>query len=118
LAKQHQKQRVTEDVTDVTFNFTEGWFRTSGLYDLWPRYQKRLRIGKKIGWSREHVLHYVRLLDKVDTRVLDLAKQHQKSRVSENDTTVPIYDFTEGWFYTDGINITKIRCSGVRAPKQ
>ena len=25
LAKQHQKGRVTEDVTNVTFDFTEGW---------------------------------------------------------------------------------------------
>jgi len=32
-AKDHQEGRVTNDVTDVT-NFTEGWFRTSGIYDL------------------------------------------------------------------------------------
>ena len=27
LALAHQKDRVTEEVTNVTFNFTEGWFR-------------------------------------------------------------------------------------------
>jgi len=32
LARSHQSGRVTADVTSVTF--TEGWFRTSGLYDL------------------------------------------------------------------------------------
>lgn len=35
MARQHQEGRVTGDVTNVTtHNFTEGWFRTSGLYDL------------------------------------------------------------------------------------
>jgi len=34
LARQHQTERVTEEVTDVTFDFTEWWFRTSGLYDF------------------------------------------------------------------------------------
>ena len=32
--KQYQNGRVTVEVTPVTFDFTEGWFRTSGLYDL------------------------------------------------------------------------------------
>ena len=34
IAKQHQKGRVTKEVTHVTFDFTEGWFRTVGIYDL------------------------------------------------------------------------------------
>ena len=29
LARQHQNGRVTPEVTSVTFNFTEGWFRNS-----------------------------------------------------------------------------------------
>lgn len=34
-ARTHQKGRVSADDTSVsTFNFTEGWFRTSGIYDL------------------------------------------------------------------------------------
>jgi len=28
IAKKHQTGRVTLDVTNVTFNFTEGWFST------------------------------------------------------------------------------------------
>ena len=34
LARQYQIGRVTPEVTFATFNFTEGWFRNSGLYDL------------------------------------------------------------------------------------
>lgn len=34
LARSHQRGRVTDEVTSVTFNFTEGWFRNSGLYEL------------------------------------------------------------------------------------
>ena len=34
IARKHQKDRVTKEVTDVTFNFTEGWFRKSKIYDL------------------------------------------------------------------------------------
>lgn len=41
LAKKHQKGRGTDDVPDGTFDFTEGWFRTSGLYGLCPEYQAR-----------------------------------------------------------------------------
>jgi len=33
--KQHQEGRAPTNGANVpTFNFTEGWFRTSGLYDL------------------------------------------------------------------------------------
>ena len=34
IARKHQKDRVTKNVTHVTFNFTEGWFRKSKIYDL------------------------------------------------------------------------------------
>lgn len=39
LAREHQKERVTKNVTAVIFNFTEGWFRNSGLCDLCEKYQ-------------------------------------------------------------------------------
>ncbi len=45
LCRAHQKGRATDDVATATFDFTEGWFRTSGLYDLQPEYQERLRDG-------------------------------------------------------------------------
>ena len=53
-AKSRQKGRVTEEVTNVTFNFTEGWFRNSGLYDLNEKYQERLMddfIQDKFNWN-------------------------------------------------------------------
>ena len=34
FCKSRQNGRVTEDVTTVTFNFTERWFRESGIYNL------------------------------------------------------------------------------------
>lgn len=34
LARNHQEGRVTSSVTDVTFDFSEYWFRSSGIYDL------------------------------------------------------------------------------------
>jgi len=49
-----------------------------------------------------NVNHYIRLLEKVDTRILDLAKQYQKGRVSASDTAVS-FEFTERWFRDSGI---------------
>ncbi len=37
--KRHQKDRVDKKSTSVDFNFTEGWFRESGIYAL-PKYYK------------------------------------------------------------------------------
>jgi len=57
-------------------------------------------IGEKIGWSRGKVNQYTTILNKIDTQVLDIARKHQKDRVSKIDTDVS-YDFTEGWFRKD-----------------
>lgn len=40
LAKQHQEGTVPKDGTVVPFDFTEWWFRDSGLYGIWPKYFK------------------------------------------------------------------------------
>lgn len=51
-AKQHQKGRV--DNKSTTVDFTEGWFRNSGLYDLNEKYQERLMddfIQDKFNWN-------------------------------------------------------------------
>jgi len=47
LAKAHQAGRVTEKVTPVTFNFTEYWFRSSGLYDINKEHQEKLMRGPR-----------------------------------------------------------------------
>lgn len=58
ISKHHQKGRVTSDVTNVTFNFTEGWFRNSGLYNLSEKYQEKLMndfIQDKFNWNNNKV---------------------------------------------------------------
>jgi len=58
LARQYQIGRVTPEVTFATFNFTEGWFRNSGLYDLCEKYQLALMesfIDDKCKWNKEKV---------------------------------------------------------------
>jgi len=42
LVREHQKGRGTKNVPSGTFDFTEGWFRNSGLYDLCEKYQIKL----------------------------------------------------------------------------
>jgi hypothetical protein len=39
FAKNHQKDRASGKLANASFNFTEGWFRSSGLYDLNPLHQ-------------------------------------------------------------------------------
>ena len=59
-------------------------------------------IGEKIGWSRENVKNYVKILESFGTNILELCKSHQKERVPKNGTIVP-FDFTEGWFRNSGL---------------
>jgi site-specific DNA-methyltransferase (adenine-specific) len=58
FCKKHQLGRVTEEFTTVTFNFTERWFRDSGLYNLNEKYQQRLIqsfITDKFNWNKSKV---------------------------------------------------------------
>ncbi|MCF8009249.1 MAG: ParB N-terminal domain-containing protein [Halanaerobiales bacterium] len=55
LARKHQEGRVDKKSTNVEFNFTEGWFRTSGLYDIKPEYQLKTMqsfINDNCNWSK------------------------------------------------------------------
>jgi hypothetical protein len=56
LARTHQQGRVGEIPTVVEQDFTEGWFRDSGLYELWPCYQSRVMNELLPGWSRAPLL--------------------------------------------------------------
>lgn len=61
LAKQHQKGRASCDDASATFDFTEGWFRTSGLYNLCPDYQQQFMEEfkkRKFKWSKEKVQRF------------------------------------------------------------
>lgn len=55
FAKEYQIGRVNKELTSVKFDFTEGWFRTSGLYDLEEKYQLQCLhafIENKCRWSK------------------------------------------------------------------
>jgi DNA modification methylase/transcriptional regulator with XRE-family HTH domain len=59
LCRNHQEGRGTLNVPSGTyFNFTEGWFRDSGLYDLCDEFQLRLInefIADKCNWNKSKV---------------------------------------------------------------
>jgi len=58
LARKHQNGRVPKNGTIVPFDFTEGWFRNSGLYDLCEKYQLALIeafIADKCKWNNAKV---------------------------------------------------------------
>jgi len=56
-------------------------------------------IGERIGWSREQVKNYIKLINSIGTNIIEIAKNNQQGRVPQNGTIVP-FDFTEGWFST------------------
>jgi len=47
MCKDHQKDRVSEKDTIVSFDFTEGWFRNSGLYNIGEAYRSTVAEVKK-----------------------------------------------------------------------
>lgn len=125
LAKQYQNGRVVEKTTSVVFTFTEGWFRSSGLYDINEEHQEKL--GGRVGWSRDLVARYTALQDKVVTQVLSLAKEHQTGRGTEN-VTPATFTFTERWFrssrlydlnekYQLALQVKRARQTAQRGPK-
>lgn len=59
-------------------------------------------IGDKIGWSRDLVARYSNINDKVVTPILNIARERQTGRVTE-DVTPVTFNFTEGWFRDSGL---------------
>ena len=58
LAKEHQKGRAPKNGANAPFDFTEGWFRTSGIYDLEDEYQEQLMedfISSNFKWSKDKI---------------------------------------------------------------
>lgn len=96
LSKNHQEGRVTEKVTQVTFNFSEYWFRTSRLYDLQEKYQLECLqrfIADKYRWSKTLLLSettkYKRWQDFIEIareKLVDSAKLELILPLIENDT--------------------------------
>ncbi len=123
LACEYQESRVDKKSTSVYFDFTEGWFRNSGIYDLNPANQTlpclvvftdsivsvieniQISICGEMNKTFKPCLAFTDSLHRrrnCDTQLLDLACEYQESRVSINDTNVS-FDFTEGWFRNSGI---------------
>lgn len=48
-AKSNQEGRALEN-SATALNFTEGWFRNSGIYDLQPERQQNVRFWACLGW--------------------------------------------------------------------
>jgi len=59
-------------------------------------------IGQKLGWSKDMVSLYFKLIDKVSTTILKLCKSHQSGRVDKGSTKVE-NNFTERWFRDSGL---------------
>lgn len=47
------------------------------------------QIGKRIGWSREQVKDYVKLINSLGAKILEIAKKHQEGRAPQNGATAP-----------------------------
>ena len=79
IAKDYQTGRVSENLTNVSFDFTEGWFRNSGLYDL--NKENQLKFMK---WFCEEqkckVADCSRLLNNINFRAAKLKVEEGKGR--------------------------------------
>lgn len=60
------------------------------------------QIGEKIGWSRENVKNYNKIIESIGTDILNLCLNRQSGRVPKKGTFVP-FDFSEGWFRSSGL---------------
>jgi len=94
FCKDKQKGRVTNDVTFVTFDLFD-------YLDMIKQLKKKgltqEQIGDKLGWIQQQISLYNNIIKKITTEVLNFCKSHQKGRVV-NNTTIVVFDFTEGWF--------------------
>jgi len=55
FAKKHQISRTSKNDESTSFNFTQYWFRTSGLYDIKPEYQLKTMqsfINDNCNWAK------------------------------------------------------------------
>jgi len=95
LAKTHQEGRVSKNDTMVSFNFTERWFRDSGLYDLCEDYQLRFMkslIKDRCIWSKSKIQketamykRWAKFYDTARSELYNSADLSKLVRVIEND---------------------------------
>ena len=94
--KDIQEGRVTNNVTNVTFNFTEGWFRNSGLYELNEHYQHKIIdrfITDKCNWNNSKVQQetskyklYIEMIQYAENNIQDRSKLEDVISIINNDT--------------------------------
>jgi len=94
--KEIQIGRVTNNVTTVTFNFTERWFRDSGLYELNEHYQHKIIdrfITDKCNWNNSKVQQetskyklYIEMIQYAENNIQDRSKLEDVISIINNDT--------------------------------
>ncbi|MBF0397975.1 MAG: helix-turn-helix domain-containing protein [Desulfobacterales bacterium] len=89
LAIQYQKGRVSENDTNVSFNFTEGWFRESGLYQL---YQCLSDIDKQLREERKQKIFEMYLACYTQEQIAEVVEYSEQSVKREIDTFQQIND--------------------------
>jgi ParB-like chromosome segregation protein Spo0J len=60
------------------------------------------QIGERIGWSREQVKDYIKLINSIGANILEIAKNNQIGRAPQIGAIAP-FNFTEGWFRNSGL---------------
>jgi DNA modification methylase len=91
-----QEGRATKNVANATFNFTLGWFRNSGLYELNKHYQHKIIdrfIQDKCNWNNTKVQQetakyklYIEMIQYAENNIQDTSKLEDVIRIINNDT--------------------------------
>lgn len=108
LARSQQKGRVRSERTNVRFDFTEGWFRTSGLYELdteWNEKHAQMRFMEWFvsdqncdvskGKIERKVEGLVRIQDHLETLEQDLLPSVEDEKRDDLHEKVVAGEFTE-----------------------
>jgi DNA modification methylase len=88
LAKKHQKERTSNNDEDSSFNFTQYWFRTSGIYDLdeenqlefmeWFTKTKKCKAGKRQVQKKTESLKEIQ--EQIELLVSEMPEIEEKER--------------------------------------
>jgi site-specific DNA-methyltransferase (adenine-specific) len=108
LTKESQEGRETKKFTVETFNFTERWFRDSGLYDLTSDYQLKFFESfkeSKFKWNKNKVQQETAKL-KLWQEFIKISKA---KLVNENDLTIVIELIENNNFKTENQLLEKIK---------
>jgi len=101
---------VNEVKIAVRCNQDEDTYAPNDLFDflsiidnLRKQGKTQKEIAEELGWSREKVKDYSRVISHVGAEILDFAKKYQIGRAPQDGANAPTFNFTEGWFRDSGI---------------